>query len=196
MVRQVSLGKIREPPAQYVVEHCPAEFRVDGFTSKWVVEYFQDMKCVLPSWVDFPAPEAAAAETEPPNAAAAEAESPDATVSADLTVGTEVYFVQDIPDRRWVDGSWQTGVVAQLGDIGCVTMAKLYQQECLNRVQVRVRERTIDTLYIHVCALDSPEVLLTAHDQTPVQPPTEDGEESPAQKSKLSRKHYNLQVWR
>ena len=28
VVRQVSLGKIREPPAHYIVEHCPAELHV------------------------------------------------------------------------------------------------------------------------------------------------------------------------
>lgn len=101
--------------------------------------------------------EAEGAETESPEAAA-EAGAPDAPDSADLTVGSEICFVQDIPERRWVDGAWVAGVVAQLGDTWYVT--KLYQQECLNRVQVRVvdpddSERTIDTLLIHVCAVDS-----------------------------------------
>ena len=38
LVRQVAIGKIREPPAEYVVEFCPQEFRVNGFKPEVVVE--------------------------------------------------------------------------------------------------------------------------------------------------------------
>ena len=50
LVKAISLGKVREPPAEYILEpeHCPQEFRVVGFQPYWVVDYFRDLKCLLP----------------------------------------------------------------------------------------------------------------------------------------------------
>lgn len=71
-----------------------------------------------------------------------------------VTAGDEVYFKQDMPERCWVDGSWQTGVIAQTGDTGFFT--RVYQKECLNRIEVMVGERTMDTLLIHIGSVLEP----------------------------------------
>ena len=183
LVTAISLDQTREPSAEYILEHCPPEFRAVGFQSHWVVAYFRDLKCLFPSWIEFPSPTG--------EGAAVEGAAPDEPVP--LAAGDRVCLTHDIPERCWVDGCWQTSLVAQVGDAAVVQ--QLYQKECLQRVQVLSdKGRPNDTLLIHVCHVNSQ--IMDEQPAVAVDNAVRDdavvGAAAEQPKAAAKRKHYSL----